>query len=396
MLENISFFEAMEKCLNVMKEISITKNVFIYDALGEVLAEDIKATRNSPSFNNSAMDGFAFKHSENKKLKIVKTIYAGDKFENFEIKEDECVKIMTGARIPLGVDTVVPIEKCMKITDEYIEIPDIKKGANIRIKGEEFKKGEILLKKGEVLSSNKLALLVSQGIVNVKIFQKPRIAILSTGNELKEPWEIASEDEVYNVNSHSIKLLLKENGFDSDIIGIIPDSLEKSIKFIASLKERYDVIITSGGISFGEKDFMYNAFLKNNLNPLFHGIMVKPGRPTMVGIMDNVVVFALPGNPLSAYLNAFMLVVPSLKKMSGTTKYFPLKIKAINDEEFKVNPKKDHTALGIYKDGKWKVIKKYKYTSGMVSALASSNSITIIKKGREVIKKGEELEVYLI
>jgi molybdopterin molybdotransferase len=117
-----------------------TKRAFINEALGFFLAEDIKATKNNPSFDNSAMDGFAFKHSDNKKLKIIKVIYAGDKFDEFDIKEDECIKITTGAKIPKSVNTVIPIENCLRVTDEYIEIPEIKKGANIRKKGEDIKK----------------------------------------------------------------------------------------------------------------------------------------------------------------------------------------------------------------------------------------------------------------
>ena len=393
MLDNITFLEALNLCLDNAKPTDIKKRVFIYDALGEFLAEDIISKRNSPAFNNSAMDGFAFKHSDNKKLKIIKTIYAGDKYEDFEIKEDECVKIMTGAKIPSGLDTVIPVEKCLEVNEEFIVIPEIKKGANVRLKGEEFKKGEILIKKGEEITPEIIALLASQGIVNIKVFNKPKIAILSTGNELKEPWEEADEDEVYNTNSHAIKMLLQKHNFQADIIGIIPDSLEKTVNFIKSLKTKYDVIITSGGISFGDADFLYSAYKQNNLKPLFHGIMIKPGRPTMAGIMDNMFVFALPGNPLSSYINAFLLTIPTLRKLSGAKKYKFNYIYAENKSEFKVNPTKDHTALGTLNNDKWEVFNSYKYGSNMLSALASSNSVTIINKGDNIIKKGGILKI---
>jgi len=392
-LDNISFSEALKLCIQNAPRINVKKRVFVYDALNEFLASDIKATRNSPTFTNSAMDGFAFKYSNNKKLKIVKTIYAGDKYDDFEIKDDECVRIMTGARVPKGLDTVIPIEKCIKVTEEYIEVPEIKKGANVRIKGEEFKKEEILIQKGEQITPETIAMLVSQGIVNVEIFTKPKIAILSTGNELKEPWEEADEDEVYNINSHSIKMLLKKHNFEADIIGIIPDSLEKTIEFISNLKTKYDVIITSGGISFGDADFLYDAYLKNGLKPFFHGIMVKPGRPTMAGIMDNVFVFALPGNPLSSYINAFTLVIPTLRKMSGAINYYPNFVYAKNRSDFKVNSKKDHTILGKLQKGEWEVYNSYKYGSGMLTPLINSNSLVLIDKGKEIIKKGEILKI---
>ena len=318
-LDKISFSDALELCLKNVKPINTTENIFINEALNRVLAEDIIAKRDAPVFTNSAMDGFAFKHSNIKKLKVIKTIYAGDKYEDFEIKEDECVRIMTGAKVPSTLDTVIPIEKCEEVNKDYIVIADIKKGANIRVKGEEIKKGEVLIKKGEIITPNIIAMLASQGIVNIAVYRKLKIAILSTGNELKEPWEEAGDDEIYNTNSYAIAAILKKFGFNFDIIGVIPDSLEKTIEYIKELKT-YDVIITSGGISFGDADFLYEAYIKNGLKALFHGIMVKPGRPTMAGIMDNTFVFAMPGNPLSAYINTFCLIIPTLKKLNGAIK----------------------------------------------------------------------------
>ena len=387
MLDKISYKEAFFKIIENITPTTLFKSVYVDNALGEFLAEDIIALRDSPAFSNSAMDGFGFKKSDNKKLKIVKTIYAGDKFEDFDLKEDECVRIMTGAKIPKGVDTVIPIEKCLEVNENYIVIPEIKKGANVRLKGEEVTKGKVLVKKGNEITPEIIALLSSQGIVNIKVFIKPKIAILSTGNELKEPFEVASDDEIYNINSYAIKALLEKNNFKADLIGIIPDSLEKTIEFIKDLKSKYDVIITTGGISFGDADFIYEAFLKNSLNPFFRGIMVKPGRPTMVGKMDEVMVFALPGNPLSSYLNAFALMIPALRKLSGAREYFYNYVLAENETTFKVNPKKDHTILGKFECGKWRVYKNYKYGSSMVTALSNSNSLVILGKRSEVKEK---------
>ena len=387
MLDKISYKEAFFKIIENITPTTLFKSTYVDNALGEFLAEDIIALRDSPAFSNSAMDGFGFRKSDNKKLKIVKTIYAGDKFEDFDLKDDECVRIMTGAKIPKGVDTVIPIEKCLEVNENYIVIPEIKKGANVRLKGEEVRKGEVLVKKGTEITPEIIALLSSQGIVNVKVFIKPKIAILSTGNELKEPFEVASDDEIYNINSYSIKALLERNNFKADLIGIIPDSLEKTIEFIKDLKSKYDVIITTGGISFGDADFIYEAFLKNNLNPFFRGIMVKPGRPTMVGKMDEVMVFALPGNPLSSYLNAFALMIPAIRKLSGAREYFYNYVLAENETTFKTNPKKDHTILGTFECGKWKVYKNYKYGSSMVTALSNSNSLVILGKRSEVNEK---------
>ena len=394
-LDNISYSEALELCLQNAKPKEIIENIFVNNALNRIIATDIIAKRNAPVFTNSAMDGFAFKHSNNKKLKVIKTIYAGDKYEDFEIKDNECVRIMTGAKVPEMLDTVIPIEKCLEITDEYIVIPEIKKGSNVRLKGEEITKGKILIQKGETITPEIIAILVSQGIVNIPVYTKLKIAILSTGNELKEPWEEADEEEIYNINSYAINTLLKKFGFNSDIIGIIPDSLNKTTEFIKKLKAKYDVIITSGGISFGDADFLFKAFMQNGLTPLFHGIMVKPGRPTMAGIMENTFVFAMPGNPLSAYINTFCLIIPTLRKLNGAKNYYFQTINAINKSDFKINPKKDHTALGYYENGEWEVYNNYKYGSGMLTPLINSNSIMLLNKGKNIVKKGEKINIIL-
>ncbi len=394
-LDNISFSEALELCLKNAISKKLTENIYINEALNRILAKDIVAKRNFPVFTNSAMDGFAFKHSSNRKLKVIKTLYAGDKYEDFEIKEDECVRIMTGARVPKNLDTVIPIEKCEKVTEEYIIIPKIRKGANVRLKGEEIKKGDVLIKKGEIITPETIAMLVSQGIVNIPVYTKLKIAILSTGNELKEPWENANEEEIYNINSYSIHVLLKKYGFESDVVGLIPDSLEKTIEYIKALKNQYDVIITSGGISFGDADFLYEAFKQNGLKEFFHGIMVKPGRPTMAGVMNNTFVFAMPGNPLSAYINTFALVIPTLRKLSGANNYYFPIVYAKNKRDFKVNSKKDHTILGYYENGEWEVFNGYKYGSGMLTPLIKSNSLILLNKRKEVIKKGEVLKIIL-
>jgi molybdopterin molybdotransferase len=391
-LNNISYKEALEISLKETSPLS-SKNIFINEALGYFLAEDIKATKNNPSFNNSAMDGFGFKHSNNKKLKIINSIYAGDKFEDFDIKEDECIKIMTGAKIPKGIDTVIPIEKCLKVTDEYIEIPEIKKGANVRKKGEDIKKGEILVKKGEEITPEVIALLASQGIVNVNVYKKPSIAIISSGNELKEPYEMADEDEIYNINSYSIYSLLKQYNFNADIIGIAKDSYEDTLNKIKNIINSYDVIITSGGISFGEKDYMFEIFKNLGLKEFFHGILVKPGRPTMIGKIDKKFVFAMPGNPLSSFLNMFCIGIPVLRKISGAEKYYHETYLAKNKSDFKVNAKKDHTALGFYENGEWEVYNNYKYGSGMLKPLIKSNSVAIIQKGKEIITKDTILKI---
>ncbi len=395
-LDILSFEEAKTKALeNAKKELS-SEVVFLKDALGRVLAEDIKVRKNVPSFNNSALDGFAFRYADkNEKLKIAATIYAGDEPKEI-LQKNECYKIMTGAKVPSDADTIVAIEDCLEVSDEYIKVPaHIKKGNALRLKGEELKKGASLFQKGEKITSSVTALLAAQGIATVKVYKKLSIAVASTGNELKEPWEEASEDEIYNANSFGIIAQLKEYGFEPNYVGLIPDDLDKTVEFIDKLKD-YDVIITTGGISMGDADFLEEAFLKNGLKEFFHGVNVKPGRPTMMGRMDKTFVMAMPGNPLTTMLNLLMLSIPVLLKLQGYKNYKLSTVKAVNVKEFKFRPNRVNIVLGYYKNGEFKVTRDNKIGSGMLLPLYESNAVMITKEGENVVKIGDEVEAVLL
>ncbi len=380
---------------NAKKELS-SEVVFLNDSLGRVLAEDIKVRKNVPSFNNSALDGFAFRYEDiENKLKVVDTIYAGDEPKQI-LQKNECYKIMTGAKVPSGADTIVAIEDCLEVNDEYIKVPThLKKGNALRLKGEELKEGESLFKNGQKINLSVIALLAAQGIPTVKVYKKLFIAVASTGNELKEPWQEASEDEIYNANSFGIIAQLKEYGFEPDYVGVIPDDLDKTVEFIDRLKD-YDVIITTGGISMGDADFLEEAFLKNGLVEFFHGVNVKPGRPTMMGQMGKTFVMAMPGNPLTTMLNLLLLSIPVLLKLQGYKKYQLETVKAINVQEFKFKPNRANIVLGYYKNGEFKVTRDNKIGSGMLLPLYESNAVMITKEGQGMVKVGDEVEAVLL
>ncbi len=395
MLNIVDFDEAIKKS----RELVVNKNpkeyVALFDALGRVLAEDIICRKNLPSFNNSAMDGFAFKHSDSgKKLKINQTIYAGMSIDAC-LKEDECYKIMTGAKVPKDVDTIVPFENTIKYDDTYVEVGNsIKKGNALRLQGEEQKLGSILFEKGIKIDSSHIAMLASQGISSIGVYKKLSIAIFSTGDELKEPWESANEDEIYNVNSSALVSLLHEHGFSADYCGVIPDNLEESIEYFKNMK-KYDAIVTTGGISMGEADFVEDALKANELKVAFHGINIKPGRPTMMGTMQNTIVASMPGNPLAAYVNAFLFLIPTLRQLQGMSKVNHNKVIAKNIKEFKVKPGRVNLALGSLVDGNFLVFENNRYGSGMITPIVSSNAILVTSNNDSVIQKDSLIEVII-
>jgi len=341
------------------------------------------------------MDGYAIKHEDiNNRLKVITKIYAGDNQKPI-LKENECYKIMTGAKVPIDADTVIPKELC-SIDKEYITVTKkLHKGNAIRLKGEEQKIGMLLIEEGSILTPAKIALLASQGITNVQVYKKLKIAIVSTGNELKEPWEEASEDEVYNINGINIKMHLKNYGLDANYIGSIPDNLQESIEFISKLKE-YDIVISTGGISTGDADFTKEAFIQNGLKELFHGVKVKPGHPTMMGIMDKTFVMAMPGNPLAAILNILLLSLPVIFKIQGAKDIFYETLTIQNGAELKLKPGRVNIVLGNLKNNKFIAYKNNKYGSGMVTPLVESSYIAILGENLSKLELNSEIKIIKI
>uniref|UniRef100_UPI004048E860 molybdopterin molybdotransferase MoeA n=1 Tax=Aliarcobacter sp. TaxID=2321116 RepID=UPI004048E860 len=395
-LNFLDFKEAVEKSLDLAIPTTFTEIIPISDAIGRILSKDVFCVKNLPSFNNSAMDGFAVKFEDaGKILNINKVIFAGDKGEKVKesLWDNECYKIMTGAKVPCDADTIIPIENCFDVTDKTVRIPDdIKKGANLRLKGEEQKEGDILFKRGEKINSSHITLLASQGLVMVEVFKKISIAILSTGNEIKEPWDEADEEEIYNCNSFALISQLREKGFDATYCGVIPDNLEESKEYISQLKN-YDVIITTGGISMGDADFVGEAFLQNGLETAFHGVNIKPGRPIMMGKMDKSLVICLPGNPLTAMVNIYLFVIPVLNKIQGNNNINHEVEFAMNIEQFKTKQGRVNIVLGKLENGGFRVTRNNKYGSGMITALYESNSILVTKQSTSSIEVGQEVYV---
>ena len=392
----LDFTDAVKKSLDLSIATTFTEMISIGESIGRIIAKDVVCVKNLPSFNNSAMDGFALKFEDaGKVLSINKTIFAGDKGEKVKesLLENQCYKIMTGAKVPSDVDTIIPIENCFDVTEKTVKIPsDIKKGANLRLKGEEQKEGNVLFRKGEEINSSHITLLASQGLVMIEVFRKISIAVLSTGNEIKEPWEQTDDEEIFNCNSYALISLLKEKDFDATYCGVIPDNLEESKAFIKNLKN-YDVIISTGGISMGDADFVGEAFLQNGLEVTFHGVNIKPGRPIMMGKMQNTVVICLPGNPLTAMVNIYLFVLSMLKKLQGETSINHGFVKAINQKEFKTKSGRVNVVLGRVQNGEFFVTRDNKYGSGMITVLYESNAILVTNEQTSNINQNQDVKL---
>ncbi|AKT90493.1 molybdopterin molybdenumtransferase [Campylobacter ureolyticus RIGS 9880] len=385
--------EILNLIYNEIKSLNLREIVHLNEALNEICTKDIIAIKDLPCFDNSALDGYAFNHKNaGKTLKIKGVIYAGDKKE-FNLKDDECYKIMTGAIMPKGADTVLRIEDA-NVKNDVLFLPnEIKKFDGYRLKGEEVTKGKILIKKGEILTPRKIMLLASQGISEVEVYKKPKIALFSSGDELKEPWQKADEYEIYNANASGIEALLKNNGFKSKYLGIIKDEpLTIKESFEKCFKE-FDFVITSGGASAGDKDYMDEILKDFGFKEIFDHVNIKPGRPTKCFIKDEKIVFVLAGNPTAAYLLAFLLVIPTLKKLINQNNDFFEISKAKFSGNLKLKSGRINAILGIYDNFCFKVIDDNKFGSGTISPLAKATHLYLSDLDKKELKDGEIIEI---
>jgi len=373
----VDFNEAVQSALTNAEGATLKEIIGLEKALGRVFSQDVTCQKNLPSFNNSAMDGFAIKASDaGSTLRVKEVIYAGE-VKEASLSEGECYKIMTGAQVPSDVDTIIPIENVLKFENDEVTLPEtVRKGDALRLKGEETKEGERLFEEGEEITARTIAVLASQGIVSIEVYKKLSIAVVSTGNELKEPWENASEDEIYNCNSYAIISTLQAKGFDASYIKVIPDNLDETISFVSDLKS-YDIIITSGGISMGDADFVGRAFEANGLETLFDGVNIKPGRPIMMGRMEKTFVICLPGNPLTAMVNLYLFAIPIMRKIQGHTAHHHNTELAHNTAEFKTKSGRVNVVLGTLQAGEFTATRGNRYGSGMITVIEESNAMLL-------------------
>lgn len=380
--------DALKSIFSNANLIQNAKYISINEAAGEILADDLIAQKDLPCFDNSALDGYAVIYEDKgKPLTVIDSVFAGDSRDT-AIKNGECIKIMTGAKMPKNADTVVRFEDSI-IEDEKLIFTDKTKARDaFRYRGEEIKSGEILIAKGTKLTPAHVMILAAQGISQIKVRIKPTIGIFSSGDEIIEPWQTANDDQIYNANAAGIGAMLLNFGFKSSYLGIIKDDLTKTVNSLENAD--FNVIICSGGASKGEADYMKTALLSLGFKELFEYIDIKPGRPCKAYVKGSKVVFILPGNPMAAFLLAFLLVVPFLNGKNLT----PILAEAA--QNLKIKSGRQNIVLGTLKDGKFYITNDNKFGSGMITPLIKSNAIYLSNFDQSEIKAGEKIYIYKI
>lgn len=391
----IEFEQALGFILKNTGELSAGK-VSIEDSIGRVLTEDIYSAIEMPPFNKSAMDGYAVRMRDVKnvpvRLKCIGFIQAGETFRK-KVGPSECVKIMTGAGLPKGVDSVVMVEDTERF-DDYVEIKEsIKKWKNVCLRGEDIKRKEKVLGVGRAISVGDIALLATVGRRFVKAARKPRVGVLSTGGEIVPAGRRLQEGKIYNSNGPQLLALLKSDGINARYLGIAKDRPEELTNAIKKGLEN-DILLISGGVSVGDYDFVPSVLKKLGVKKIFHNVRTKPGKPLFFGTRKNTIVFGIPGNPVSNFLAYHVYIRAALYKMTGKKPYKPEFEKGIIEKTFHHKAGRKHfvPVKIIKRKTRYYVTPISSHGSADILALSRADGFMVVDRNRSCVKAKSRIE----
>ncbi len=406
-MRNIISFDKAIDFINDLELPSPTRQkLFISDALGFILAEDVKAKENSPAFKTSGMDGYAFchddfsKNSNEIKLKILGDNPAGS--ENcIKLEKNTCIKTFTGSLMPKGSDTLIPIEN-VEVQNNCILIKkEVPKGFAIRPIGENYKLDEMLIKKGTKISYAQVGVLASLNISQVLVYKKPLISIVGTGSEVLDLGETqTNHSQIRSSNHLAIEALAKNLGASTLQLGLVKDDIDSIKALFKDALNTSDILVTTGGVSVGDYDFVQDV-IKNDLGAkvLFHGINMKPGMHVLLARKDNKIILALPGFAYSCVVCAILFLLPLIKQFSKE-KLELKQIKAKMEVDFKkANKKRIFTACNVrYENGEYSLNfdGKKQGTSAILSNLLDNPALLIQYEEDEDLKAGDLVDAMLI
>lgn len=375
------------------------EQIAIRDGLGRILAKDVLSTINVPAFTNSAMDGYALRYediqSENStSLTVIGTAYAGKPYIG-SISKGQCIRIMTGAPMPTDADTVVIQEQVIREANNIIVESKHKKGQNIRLFGEDLKIGEVALAKGNKLKAADIGLIASLGIAEIYVCRNIRVAFFSTGDELQSIGEPLQEGQIYDSNRYTVFSMLKSFGVDILDMGIIRDNPEDIRLAFETAASNADVLITTGGVSVGDADYV-----KQTLEALgevnFWKIAMKPGRPLAVGSLGSTLFFGLPGNPVSAMVTFYQFVQPALRQLLGQKQINNTTIQLKCVSALKKRPGRVDFQRGIIftdENGQYQVKTTGNQGSHVLSSMCQANCFIVLPQDSGNIEAGSLVEV---
>jgi len=396
--------DALKTVMAAVPVLGVEK-VSLLDTLGRVLGEDIVALRDNPPWDNSAMDGFAVRYEDIKQahavttptmLTVIEDVPAG-KFPAKAVGKGEAIRIMTGAPIPKGADTVLKVEDTENQPTWVKVFKEEKKGANIRPQGEDVRKGDCIIPKGKAIRPAEAGMLAILAKPFVFVSQRPRVAILSTGDELADLDERFSEEKIVNSNSYGIAAAVQEAGGLPMLLGIAkdrPDDLKAKI----SQGVNADFLVLSGGVSMGDYDFTKPVFQELGGEMNFWKLAIRPGQPVAFGKIGKTLAFGLPGNPVSSMVTFEQLVRPAILKMCGSQVLARPVVQAIFQEKFSKRPDRRHFLRGILwmENGMLMVRTTGSQGSGILTSMVKANGLIDIPVEVEKLKPGDVVNVQVL
>ncbi len=396
----VSLEEAKKLILDKIKSLGL-EEVNIEDSVGRILYEDIYSPINNPPFPRSPLDGYAIRGEDTKgatkenpvTLTVIDKIYAGYVSKKI-VKENEAIRIMTGAPIPTGANSIIRQED----TDEGIKTVKVYSQLNpydnYCFEGEDFKKGTKLIEKGTLITSSEIIALASMGFNKVKVYKKAIVGIINTGDEIQNPGTKLNNGKIYNSNGYFLKARLLELGFESILYNLICDEDDEIVKAINYLEDKCNIIISTGGVSVGEKDRVIISAKKAGYNILFWKVDIKPGSPMFAAFKEDKLYIGLSGTPVAAATTFELTCRDALSKMYNTKSLcIKKRLGVLMDDYNKVSKKRRFLRVYINNENRVFINNVYQ-TPGQVHTMINSNAILEIPKNKE-LKKGEEVEVLI-
>jgi len=392
--------DALVRILAEVQPVSGSETLAVRSALGRVLYADVVSTINVPSHTNSAMDGYALHGAElsaagETRLEVVGTSAAGRPFSG-TVGAGECVRIMTGAPMPAATDTVVMQENVTRDGDTAIIRAGQKPGQHVRQAGEDIAAGNVALDAGTLLLPAQIGILASIGVGEVSVRRRPRVAFFSTGDELRSVGEPLGEGNIYDSNRYTIYGMLTRLGVELLDMGVIRDDRDAVEQAFARAAQEADAIVTSGGVSVGDADYVAET-LERAGTVGFWKVAMKPGRPIAFGRIGDALFFGLPGNPNSVMATFYQLVQPSLQALAGMPDPAPpLTMPAISASALRKKPGRrefQRGALSRAADGRLVVHKTGHQGSGVLSSMAAANCFIVLPEDAGPVSEGDEVTV---
>jgi len=401
-LENLSLEKAQQIILRNIKPLEESEEVSLLDALRRISFDELTASIDQPPFDRSPLDGFALNHKDiagssserPAALKITQRLFAGDE-PGPPLSRGEAALIMTGAAIPAGADCVIRQEETKASSDTVFISREMEEYENYCFKGEDTKKGQALIGKGIEFNFARIGILAGQGLEKVKVFCRPRVGLLVTGDELSPPGVPLAPGKIYNSNLAMLSARLTELGANVQIAPPEGDSPEDLGRSVDALLESRDIVVTTGGVSVGERDCMPKVVELIGGRLLFHGLAMKPGTPALCFEKNGKIAICLSGNPFAAITTFEVLARPAIEKTRGRADYMPLRVKARAKNGFGKSSS-SRRLIRAKITGNEVFIPEQGHSSGSLSSFSDCNCLVDIPAGSPPVSPGASIEVILL